>query len=88
MLHISFLVKVLHHALTLPLARELVPFFLMTCAVLDQKPDLLTVQVMALAIQTTVMDMLMMLVWCVVKVSKQVTVESEEVFDNYINFLV
>ena len=71
MLHISFLVKVLHHALMPPLARELVPFFLMTCAVLDQKPDLLTVQVMALAIQTTVMDMLMMLVWCVVKVSKK-----------------
>ena len=85
MLRISFLVKVLYHALMLPLARELAPFFLMTCAVLDQKQDLLTVQVMELAIQTTVMDMLMMLVWCAVKVSKQATLESEEVFDNYIN---
>ena len=85
MLRISFLVKVLHHALMPSLARELAPFFLMTCAVLDQKQDLLTVQVMELAIQTTVMDMLMMLVWCAVKVSKQVTLESEEVFDNYIN---
>lgn len=65
MLRISFLVKVLYHALMLPLARELAPFFLMTCAVLDQKQDLLTVQVMELAIQTTVMDMLMMLVYSV-----------------------
>ena len=64
------LVKVLHHAPMPPLARDLVPFFLMTCSVMELKQDLLTVQVMELAIQTTVLDMLMMLVWCVEKVSK------------------
>ena len=54
----------------LPLARDLVTFFLMTCSVMELKQDLLIVQVMELAIQTTVLDIEMMLVWCVVKVSK------------------
>ena len=64
------LVKVLHHVPMLPLARELVPFFLMTCAAMELKQDSLIVQVMDLADQTTAMDTLMTLVWCVVKVSK------------------
>jgi len=70
MLHIFSLVKVLHHAPMPPLARELVPFFLMTCAAMELKQDSLIVQVMDLADQTTAMDTLMTLVWCVVKVSK------------------
>ena len=37
----------------------------MTCAVMELNQDLLTVQVMDLAIQTTVMDMLMMLAYSV-----------------------
>ena len=45
------------------LARELVSLFLMTCAAMELKQDLLIVQVMELADQTTAMDMLMMLVW-------------------------
>ena len=45
------------------LARGLVPFFLMTCAAMELKQDSLIVQVMDLADQTTVLDMLMMLVW-------------------------
>ena len=45
------------------LARELVPLFLMTCAAMELKQDLLTVQMMDLADQTTATDMLMTLVW-------------------------
>ena len=44
-------------------ARDLVSLFLMTCAAMELKQDLLTVQMMDLADQTTAMDTLMMLVW-------------------------
>ena len=54
------------------LARGLVPLFLMTCAVMELKLDLLTVQMMDLADQTTVMDMLMTLVWRVNHVRKNI----------------